>query len=102
MAHAGQEFCLQSVGALDFLVARLQLLVLDRQLGRVLLTQGAKAVFYRLPLRDVSHRSDDVKRSLNPIWAEADLNRKQRSIFSLPLQFQPGTHGPGIGVSRIR
>src|SRR6478735_7288030 len=102
MAHAGQEFVLQSVSLFGLKTAGLQLLIFGRQFSRILLVNCADAVLNQLPFRNIAHGGYHVKRAFNPVWAQADLYWKKRAVFPLTLQFQAGAHGPRFRMGRIR
>src|ERR1035441_3452536 len=90
VAHAGEKLALQPVGAFRFLISLLQLLI-----------HGADLFFGDLPVGHIADDRGNSKTVVRAYRAQADFNRKTRTVFALRLQRQALSHGARDGTIPI-
>src|SRR6185312_6072125 len=101
MAHAGEKFAFEAVGALDLPVTDLELVILRRERLIEMVLHRAHLFFNPPSLRHVADNSDGphLIRCLNR--TQADLDRELRAIFLHPAERETMSHRPRHRVFRI-
>src|SRR5438105_4426669 len=101
VAHPAQEFAFEAIGPLHFFVARLQFAILSGQFFGISGLYGAQPFFRLPPLTDVADDRRYAEAFFELDRAETDFHGNRGSVFSLPHQLQPDSHGASSRVGPV-